>query len=706
MDGARVVVNASASDNSKVDITGDLTLANNNSTIMVNVVDDTVGAMSNVTVVNVAGTLDTSAANFNIATQGFLKTSGETVTVLGKEVKVNMDAPTLVWNDTTTDGSNKYNAHGDFDLANGTTFTVTNALADHINTDASLSNRGWGGKTLTKKGNGTLILNAANTYTGTTTVDGGELVVGATAAHSNAAVGMVNVNGSGAVIRGHGTLGGLTLAVRTFVAPGTATTTGTLTVNGNADLGTGMLEVRVNPDGTGDKLVVSGTATIANASLGIESGGGAGVWGANTTYTILEAYAGLNGEQFDDNNVLNTLAFLDHTLSYADPNKVDLTLTRNNATFASFAGTRNQRGVANAIASLGNAHAVNVAVTGLDAAQVAAAYDNLSGEIYGSTRNALLTNTRLRNMAQARMQGLGAGFASVQPVMVASNGATPRVNLATPSQRLWVNTWAYDGDTDGNRNVAKTDHSGIGLALGCDVRVADGVTVGGLFGYEDGKVKNGGTRKSRTDVDSYSLGGYATADVGGIDLQGGLIYSHMKLDSSRTITVGGLAGKAKSSYDGYKVQTFVEAGKAFEAGDATVTPYVNLTQTWLHTDAAREKGSAAALRIGAQNDRVTQTTLGLRAAYQLPTAAPVALTANLGWAHAFGDTNGKTQNRFGAAGNRFSVQGVRMDKNRALVGVGVEAQLAPNATLAVGYDGQFGSNTKDHSGSVQVRVRF
>jgi len=84
----------------------------------------------------------------------------------------------------------------------------------------------------------------------------------------------------------------------------------------------------------------------------------------------------------------------------------------------------------------------------------------------------------------------------------------------------------------------------------------------------------------------------------------------------------------------------------------------------------------------------------------------VALTANLGWAHAFGDTDGKTTNRFGAAGNRFSVQGVRMDKNRALVGVGIEANVAPNATLAVGYDGQFGSNTKDHSGSVQVRVRF
>jgi len=304
------------------------------------------------------------------------------------------------------------------------------------------------------------------------------------------------------------------------------------------------------------------------------------------------------------------------------------------------------------------------------------------------------------------MQGLGAQELASAPVLLASNGTAPRVNLNTPSQRLWVNTWAYDGDTKGSRNAAKTDQSGIGLALGGDVRVADGVTVGAMFGYEDGKVKNGGTRRSRTDVDAYSLGGYATADLGGVELQGGLIYSHMKLDANRTITVPGLAGKARASYDGYKVQAFMEAGLPLELGEATVTPYANLTQTWLHTDAAREKGSAAALRIGAQNDSVTQTTLGLRAAYQLPTAAPVALTAHLGWAHAFGDTKAKTSNRFGTAGSRFAIEGNRMDKDRALVGVGIEAQLAPNATLAVGYDGQFGSKTKDHAGNVQVRVKF
>jgi len=187
------------------------------------------------------------------------------------------------------------------------------------------------------------------------------------------------------------------------------------------------------------------------------------------------------------------------------------------------------------------------------------------------------------------MQGLGAQeLAAAAPVMLASASAVPvgRASFDAPSQRLWANTWRYDGRTNGNRNVAKVDQSGTGLALGGDVRINDQFSVGALFGYEDDKVKNGGTRRSRTDVDAYSLGGYVNADVGRVALSGGLIYSHLKFDSSRTILLP--ASKAKASYDGYKVQAFVEAAQSFEAGDATVTPYANLTQSWLHTDAVCE----------------------------------------------------------------------------------------------------------------------
>jgi len=56
--------------------------------------------------------------------------------------------------------------------------------------------------------------------------------------------------------------------------------------------------------------------------------------------------------------------------------------------------------------------------------------------------------------------------------------------------------------------------------------------------------------------------------------------------------------------------------------------------------------------------------------------------------------------------DEMSMKGQAINKDRALVGVGVEAQVAKNATLAIAYDGQFGAKYKDHTGSLQVKVRF
>jgi len=447
------------------------------------------------------------------------------------------------------------------------------------------------------------------------------------------------------------------------------------------------------------------TVTIENGSTLELSRNDGSDWQDGERFDVIDKDAGVNiNGEFD---IVGAPIVLGPKL-VCTATGCELQLDHDQGAYKDLADTKNQQNVADALGSLGGTHELSKVLN--DKAKARAVLDNLSGEIYGSVRSALLSNNRLKNAAQARMQGLGAQeLAAAQPVMLASTSAVPvsSARFAAPGQRLWVNTWHYDGRLDGSRNAAKVDQSGYGLALGGDVRVNDQIAVGALFGYEDGKVKNGGTRRSRTDVDAYSLGGYVNAnlaDFGGIALSGGLIYSHLKFDSSRTILLP--AGKAKASYDGYKVQAFVEAGKTFDAGDATVTPYVNLTQNWLHTDAVRERGSIAALTVRAQTDSVTQTTLGVRASYQLPVAMPVAVTANLGWASAFGDTKAKTSNRFGTASSLFSVEGTRMDKNRALVGVGVEASLTPNATVAVGYDGQFGSNTRDHAANVQVRVRF
>jgi autotransporter-associated beta strand protein len=121
---------------------------------------------------------------------------------------------------------------------------------------------------LRKDGTGTWTLTGANTYTGTTTVNAGSLLVNG---NQSAATGAVTVT-SGASLGGIGTIGGnITVATGGVLAPGGSpgSSIGTLTVNGNIDLkGT----YRANLNGTNsDRLVVNGNLKLNSATLRIEA---------------------------------------------------------------------------------------------------------------------------------------------------------------------------------------------------------------------------------------------------------------------------------------------------------------------------------------------------------------------------------------------------------------------------------------------------
>lgn len=109
-------------------------------------------------------------------------------------------------------------ANGVFTLADGATFNADVALADQTGS----FNSGWDGKTLTKSGAGTLILSAANGYSGDTLINAGVLRTGTDAVFNSSANVTVaagatldlnstsqfakNLSGAGNVTLGSGTL--------------------------------------------------------------------------------------------------------------------------------------------------------------------------------------------------------------------------------------------------------------------------------------------------------------------------------------------------------------------------------------------------------------------------------------------------------------------------------------------------------------------
>ncbi len=181
-------------------------------------------------------------------------------------------------------------AHGTFNLADADdSFTVNTVLE---NVDA---NSGWNGQSLTKTGAGTLILNAENTYTGSTTISEGTLIatnveaLGTGNVTDNATLEMNTggdfdnaISGSGQVVKsGDETLtlsgansytGGTTISGGTLVASNVeALGTGDVTDNATLELNAGG-DFANNIGGTGS-VVKSGDKTLTLSGSNTYTGG-------------------------------------------------------------------------------------------------------------------------------------------------------------------------------------------------------------------------------------------------------------------------------------------------------------------------------------------------------------------------------------------------------------------------------------------------
>ncbi|HJW40784.1 MAG TPA: autotransporter domain-containing protein [Rhizomicrobium sp.] len=566
---------------------------------------------------------------------------------------------TLTGTNTYT-GDTTINAGATLQLGNGgSTGSVAGNIVDSglvtfdYGGSVTAGNTISGGGGVTKIGTGELFLTGTSTYTGATLVNAGILSV------NGSLVSAVTVN-AGGTLKGNGTIGGLSVNSGGTVAPGNSI--GTLHVAGNVSFVPGSTyQVEVNNVGMSDLIAATGTATLTGGIVQVL--GPAGSYGVSETYTILTA-SSVTGTFA---GVTSNVAFYMPSLTYK-PAEVDLTLLSD----ATLAQTPNEKAVANAIQS--NPGVLGAAIGALPAAQIPAAFDATSGEIHASVRSALLeSGETLRGAVLARLnEAEGAG--------------------------VWGRLFGTWGGIDGDGNAARLNTNFSGMTIGVDTPFGGGFRGGVEGGYGQLQGFIGGARNSSLDSDSFHAGVYGGYGNGPWSVNGGAIGSWGSVRTERDVRFGSFSDTDLAKQSSRTTQAFLEAAYDLPMGGVDVAPFVNGGWIEANTGAFAESGGAAALSGTHAVSDETFTTLGLRVSTDIALSGggDIAPNASIGWQHGYRGLLPARVLTIEATSASFTVFGVPLDQDQAVIDAGVTAHPVPGATLSFGYEGILSGRVNDN----------
>ncbi|TPI53940.1 autotransporter outer membrane beta-barrel domain-containing protein [Mesorhizobium sp. B3-1-1] len=564
---------------------------------------------------------------------------------------------------------------------------------NHTDTNYAFASAIGGAGTINQIAGATNLTADSSGFTGATNVDGGRLAVNGSLANS-----LVTIFGG--TLGGNGTVGGVMARSGGIIAPGNSI--GTLHVAGNLDQAAASIyQVELTSTGQSDLIHATGTATIAAGAVLDVIKTNAAPYVAGTHYTVLQADMGVTGTY----TLSGPGPFTGLFASY-DPTHVYLDATQAKS-FAEVGLTPNQIATGGGAESLGSGNPLFDAIFALPSEAAAQdAFDQLSGEIHASAKGMLLEDSRfVRDAASNRIAAaFGDGGAAALPVMAYGEGGPEMVAADTDRFAVWGQVFGSWSNTDSDGNAAAFDRSTGGLLAGADTLVG-GWRVGLIGGYGHSSF-DADDRDSSGKGDSYHLGLYGGTNWGAIAFRSGAAYSWSSISTRRSAAFNGFADQLSADYDAGTAQVFGELAYKADASGFHFEPFANLAYVSVHTDGFTETGAAAALTSASTNNDATFTTLGLRGATDFALGGIDATARGmLGWRHAFGDVTPTSAFAF-AGGDQFTIAGVPIARDAAVIEAGLDLNMSANATLGLSYTGQFGSGTVDQGAKVDLGVKF
>ena len=595
--------------------------------------------------------------------------------------------------DASTKGTLQYGAS--FALDSGRTMTL-NAGGGAINTngfDATIASTIGGAGGLAKLGTGTLTLTGTNTYTGATTVNAGTLQVNGLIASSAVTI------ASGGTLSGSGTVGSTSvLSGGTIVPNGN-----TLHVSGALTLANGATTAIAVTPTTSGQIAATGSASL-DGVLAITQG--AGTYASGSSFQFISAssvtgtFDSVTGASFTG---------LDSSIVYSATGvELDLTTPANSGgsgsgggsgggggpgggsvvtkfLFGTYGKTANQIAAGKALAAGDPNGALYVAmgnVVKVDVSGVPAALGRLSGDIHASMRSAMIEDGRM-----------------VRDTIL------DHVRFSEQGTSVWGAGFYNNGGIDSDGNAAALHHNSTGFLAGVDMPFGDGFRAG----IGAGAVSNNASEPGRASTASGSTGhvlAYAGWSDSALTLKLGGDYGWGDVDVTREVAA--LLETNRASERQRTMQFFGEAAYLFSTDVARIEPYGDFAHVSARTGAFVEKSGTSALSGGGNDDDLTYVTVGVRGTLSSMNLGGTSIVPKLGigWQHALDRFKPDEVLTLQNASQDFTVQGVPLSRDTAVVQAGLGLVLAPDIVLDIAYDGAFSSSSRDHGVRGALRWSF
>jgi uncharacterized protein with beta-barrel porin domain len=307
--------------------------------------------------------------------------------------------------------------------------------------------------------------------------------------------------------------------------------------------------------------------------------------------------------------------------------------------------------------------------------------------------------------------------ASVRETVLASADGGAYVN-AGGKYRAFMSVFGSQGDWDDSDTSADRR----GLSAGFEFAAARGLDLGVAVAL------------SQTNFRTSTI---FTGNHGDSDEYLGAIYAHWS-GASLPIYVNVIGGYGQSSTDFARVsldQTLYPGSAAARDIDTTqwfasgelgwdwavsqrfrLTPFARVDAVWAEQDGYVEQTSGAFIPavVAGQDFEALRTVLGARAEADLNIGRRgTKVGAKVGWAHEFERDRFVTFTESTPSlvpGTSVTFAGVgtaaRPDKDSVVAGANIEMGVSDDASLYVGYNGNYGDTTKVHAGEVGLRVTW